>query len=1102
MADRYWVGGNGTWDATTTTNWSATSGGAGGASAPTSADNVFFNSASNATSYAVTVGTNAAALDVSIVGPASGTATITSAATSIISVYGSWTNAATGVAFSATANAVINFFATTTGKTITTNNVSLSQNTISLASSTGGWTLGSALTLSQSFNASAGTFSTGNFNMSINVLGVSSTTVRSISLGSSTITLGGSAGPMNATTTTNLTFNAGTSTIVLTNASATFIGGGLTYNIVQFTSTAASLHTISGVNTFASLSFTSRASDGIGIIDFSDNQTVTGTLTLGTTNTAVRRYFVRSSTIGTQRTLTTATLATLSDVDFRDIVAAGAFGTWSGTRIGDCKNNSNITFTAAKTVYLSSTAGANTNWTGICWANTTGGTPDVVNIPLAQDTAIIDDSGATTGNGLRTGFTLTYNSNFAIGTLTSTRTAAYIFSQSNQTPTVYGNLTLSSGITFSVATSPTWTFAGQGTTQTITTAGKIIYATNVTVNSPSGTVRLLDAFTQAIPTTAIAATFTLTSGTLDLNGFTLTTLAFNSSASNARTLAYGSTGKIVTTGGAGTSQTVFTTATTTNLTVTGSANNECFLTPSYSNTTTIRTISPGASLSEANSMNFYLTGGGVDTVLITNGHVFKDLNTSGHGANGVLSLSATNTSYGNLLLGTGTTVISSTPTSAITFASTSGTKTITTNDVSLDKSLTFSAAAGTWQLANNLTSNFSNTTVTLSGGILNLNNRVLTTGLFNSSGTGVRTLTSGTGTITLTGNNATIWNTGTATNLTYTTTPNVTSTYSGSTGTRGFSTAGSTDIINLTISAGSDTITPISTFNVNNYDFTGFSGTLTNIATNIYGNLTVSPDMSWSSGGNAFTFSATSGTKTIEPNGIAISNPIVFNGVGGTWQLQSALGTSSSYPITLSAGTLNTNSQDISCTTFASNNSTTRTLSLSNTAFGLSGSGTVWNCENSTNLTINYGINSLINLISSGPSTFAGGSISYPRLQGNFTDLTITGNNTFETLVRSASSNTTIRFPAGGTTTINTPQLTGVSSTGLLTLRSGTSGTQATISKPSTNDTVTLDYLTLQDIVATSNTGQTIWYAGANSTSNGNITGWTFTRGDFLQMMF
>jgi hypothetical protein len=43
MANRYWVGGTGTWDTTTTTNWSATSGGAGGASVPTSTDAVFFD---------------------------------------------------------------------------------------------------------------------------------------------------------------------------------------------------------------------------------------------------------------------------------------------------------------------------------------------------------------------------------------------------------------------------------------------------------------------------------------------------------------------------------------------------------------------------------------------------------------------------------------------------------------------------------------------------------------------------------------------------------------------------------------------------------------------------------------------------------------------------------------------------------------------------------------------------------------------------------------------------------------------------------------------------------------------------------------------------
>lgn len=46
MANRYWVGGSGTWDATAGSKWSLTSGGAGGQAVPTSSDDVFFNAAS------------------------------------------------------------------------------------------------------------------------------------------------------------------------------------------------------------------------------------------------------------------------------------------------------------------------------------------------------------------------------------------------------------------------------------------------------------------------------------------------------------------------------------------------------------------------------------------------------------------------------------------------------------------------------------------------------------------------------------------------------------------------------------------------------------------------------------------------------------------------------------------------------------------------------------------------------------------------------------------------------------------------------------------------------------------------------------------------
>jgi len=121
MADRYWVGGTGSWDATTT-NWSATNGGAGGASVPTASDDVFFTSLSNATAYVCTLTTAPVCRSVSVVGPLTGNVTI--AGTANWSVYGSFTLAATGVTFTYTTG-IISFLATTTGFTITTNGNSL-----------------------------------------------------------------------------------------------------------------------------------------------------------------------------------------------------------------------------------------------------------------------------------------------------------------------------------------------------------------------------------------------------------------------------------------------------------------------------------------------------------------------------------------------------------------------------------------------------------------------------------------------------------------------------------------------------------------------------------------------------------------------------------------------------------------------------------------------------------------------------------------------------------------------------------------------------------------------------------------------------------------
>lgn len=46
MANRFWVGGTGTWDSSTTTHWAATSNGAGGASAPVAGDAITFDGSS------------------------------------------------------------------------------------------------------------------------------------------------------------------------------------------------------------------------------------------------------------------------------------------------------------------------------------------------------------------------------------------------------------------------------------------------------------------------------------------------------------------------------------------------------------------------------------------------------------------------------------------------------------------------------------------------------------------------------------------------------------------------------------------------------------------------------------------------------------------------------------------------------------------------------------------------------------------------------------------------------------------------------------------------------------------------------------------------
>ena len=110
--------------------------------------------------------------------------------------------------------------------------------------------------------------------------------------------------------------------------------------------------------------------------------------------------------------------------------------------------------------------------------------PALNNFPLAQDTCIINDAGATVGDGLRTGNTVTIDASWQMGTLNfSGRTVAFNWTQANFDPILYGDVTLTTAMTMATITgTPTWTFANQGTVQAVNSAGVTIRLSNFSIN--------------------------------------------------------------------------------------------------------------------------------------------------------------------------------------------------------------------------------------------------------------------------------------------------------------------------------------------------------------------------------------------------------------------------------------------------------------------------------------------------------------------------------------------------------------------------------------------------------------------------------------------
>lgn len=844
MADKYWWPSGGTGTSTgnwsSTTNWSSSSASYVSTTAPTSADNANFGSYSGATSFTVTVDTGAACLALVI-----NNTNMALAGTGTWSIYG----AVTVTSFaSRTYTGAITFAATTS--------VALNFGTMTLASSvafngTGGvWTLASALNIGTgSLTLSAGTLNTAGFTVTLGTFVTSGSTTRGLNLGASTVVV---SGAWNLNSSVNLTFTAGTSLIQLTGAGASISGGGLTYNDVSFTTTAMSNSAISGANTFNNLTFGSRSSPGIGIIAVSSNQIVLGTLTLPAPATAgSSRYQIYSNSYGTSVTITAAAV-NLTDVDFRDITGAGA-ATWSGTRLGDGGGNSGITFPAAKTVYWN-LAGTN-NWNANGWATTQTGAPATTNFPLAQDTVIFTDTNPGSTD------VVTINAAYYIGTLDFSLRTVTLNIVSSLALSVYGSTILSPSV--SLTGSATWSYAGRGSTQVIISAGRT-WTQPLTVSNIGGTVQLGDACTRS-------ATATVSYGTLNFNNYALTCTTFASTNSNTRTLDFGASGSITVTG----TGTVFNTATTTGLTISGTAP----IVNVTNATATATTVTSGTTVGVSNLLSFNFTAG-TYSLTTTASNLFKSLNFTGFA--GIWATSVRSI-YGDLTVSTGMTLAAGT--SITTFAGTSGTQTITTNGKTLDFPITFNGAGGTFALNGALTQGSTRVT-TLTNGTLDLAGYTYTCGSF-ATAAGTKNITFNGGTLTVPASGATAFNNAAPTGFTTTAGTGTGTLTMTSASAKTFVGGGSTYNCTLnqggagalTISDGGNTFNNITaTTRPSTITFTsGTTNTFNNFNVNgIAGNLVT---INASTAGSQATISKSSGTVSVDYLSIRDSNATG----GATW---------------------------------------------------------------------------------------------------------------------------------------------------------------------------------------------------------------------------
>lgn len=1032
MANRYWVGGSGTWNTSSTSNWASSSGGLSGASAPTSADDVFFDASSNSGTNPFTVTVSAAVCKSCTISGLDGAMTL-AMGTSTLTVHGSWSNPASNFSTTGTTGA-LRFYGTG-AETLTTNGITFNCG-LTVETSTGTIQLAGNATFTNDANLNSGTLDVNSFTLSVRNFSSLFTNTRSIAFGSGTIALTESSPSVTIISMADLTGftwtgtggftrnNTQTATISIGNSANGTTSTALNVSITG----GSSALTLTAGSWFNNLIFTGSSSTVTDSTAAGIN--VAGNLTLSATGT----YSGLTVTFRDTSTVTSAGRS-LDDVIVNasgaTITCADAFSAVDFTLTAGTFTTANYALTLSTFTTSGSTARTLNLGSSAVAINVTGGTgwnvSSTTNLTFNAGTSTITLAGTS-----MTGGSLTYYNLVIQGTATRTISGSNTFNTiSNTTQPVTVNFTAGATNTFT-------NFNLTGTAGALVTVRSTNNEVATTFSKASGTVNAQHLAIRSVTATG-GATWNATDSA-DLGNNT----GWNITAAAARYWV-------------GVTATWDTTAGTKWATTSGGAGGASV--PTLANPVIFDASSGACAIS---------TNYGAASITCT-------------GYTNTLSGSSALSVNGNFTLSSGMTYTYS---GVITIT---GTATLTTLGKTFQNTLTIESVGRTVTLGGNVTATASDN-LNLEFGTLALSNFTYTVGALNSNSSQTRAISFGSsGSISFTGSVGTVLDMQVADNFTYTGTSALTC---GAATARTFyfgsaSGATQTNVLNVNLTSGATA--PV---------FSGYYGTLDFTGTTFSAGSAIyrCKSLILSSSGTYTSLSVYAvGTGTITTNGKTISSFYVehdsLSGGAGTTTLTGAVTTSGA--LNMTSGNLNLAGYTFSAGSFLTF-AGTKTLTFNGGNLTITGSGNSFTNTNPTNFTLSVGTGGtpVISMTSASAKTFAGNGFSYTGVnlnQGGLGALTISGSNTFNSITNSVVP-ATISFTAGTTQTLTTLGTAGTSGN-LVTLQSATAGVRFNLSAPS--GTISVSYNLIRDSNAT---GGATWqaYLSNGNVDFANNSGWDF----------